>query len=44
MERRTFLTISGAALSALAADWADRSAEALAQAHEGKPTGDDLVA
>ncbi|MGW4983584.1 XRE family transcriptional regulator [Streptomyces mirabilis] len=41
MERRTFLTISGAAL---AADWAGGSADALAQAHDGKPIGEDLVA
>ncbi|MFI5979051.1 XRE family transcriptional regulator [Streptomyces sp. NPDC051452] len=44
MERRTFLTISGAALSALAADWAGGPAGALAQAHDGKPIGEDLVA
>lgn len=44
MERRTFLTISGAALSALAADWAGGPADALAQAHDGKPIGEDLVA
>ncbi|MER6377456.1 XRE family transcriptional regulator, partial [Streptomyces mirabilis] len=44
MERRTFLTISGATLSALAADWAGGPADALAQAHEGRPIGEDLVA
>ncbi|MDT0485305.1 XRE family transcriptional regulator [Streptomyces doebereineriae] len=44
MERRTFLTVSGAALSALAAEWAGGPADALAQAHDGKPVGEDLVA
>ncbi|WP_308039774.1 XRE family transcriptional regulator [Streptomyces sp. PSKA30] len=44
MERRTFLTISGAALSALAADWAGGPATALAQARAGKPISDDFVA
>ncbi|MFF3617270.1 XRE family transcriptional regulator [Streptomyces sp. NPDC002580] len=45
MERRTFLTISGAAVSALAADWATGSPDALAQAaHEGKPVSEDFVA
>ncbi|MER5996299.1 XRE family transcriptional regulator [Streptomyces viridosporus] len=44
MDRRIFFTISGAALSALAADWAAGPARALAQAQEGKPVGEDLVA
>ncbi|ANS62346.1 hypothetical protein SLINC_0122 [Streptomyces lincolnensis] len=44
MERRTFLTISGTALSALAADWAGGPASALAQARDGKPIGEELVA
>src|SRR4051794_33800680 len=45
MERRTFLTISGAAVSALAADWATGSPDALAQtAHDGKPVSEDFVA
>ncbi|MCF1512469.1 XRE family transcriptional regulator [Streptomyces glomeratus] len=43
MERRTFLTISGAALSALAADWAAGPTGALAQARDGKPVSDDLI-
>ncbi|MEU9979319.1 helix-turn-helix transcriptional regulator [Streptomyces sp. NPDC051014] len=44
MERRTFLTISAAALSTLAADWAGGSYAALAQAHDGKPVSGELVA
>ncbi|MFJ9010290.1 XRE family transcriptional regulator [Streptomyces canus] len=44
MERRTFLTISGAALSALATQWAGGPADALAQVHDDKPVGEDLVA
>ncbi|MFM9812869.1 XRE family transcriptional regulator [Streptomyces scabiei] len=44
MDRRTFFTISGAALSALAADWAAGPASALAQARDGKPIGEDFVA
>jgi tetratricopeptide (TPR) repeat protein len=44
MERRTFMTISGAALSALAADWAGGPTTALAQARAGKPIDDELVA
>lgn len=44
MDRRTFFTISGAALSALAADWAIGPAAALAQARDGKPVGEDFVA
>ncbi|MFD9394784.1 XRE family transcriptional regulator [Streptomyces sp. NPDC060000] len=43
MERRTFLTISGAALSALAADWATGPATATAQVHDGKTIGEDFV-
>ncbi|MFG2681327.1 XRE family transcriptional regulator [Streptomyces sp. NPDC048392] len=43
MERRTFFTISGAALSALAADWAAGPVSALAQARDGKPIGEDFV-
>jgi hypothetical protein len=40
MDRRTFLTISGATLSALAADWAAGPTSALAQARDGKPIGE----
>jgi hypothetical protein len=44
MERRTFLTISGATVSALAAHWAvGPPPGAPAVASEGKPIGDDLV-
>ncbi|WP_237276627.1 XRE family transcriptional regulator [Streptomyces caniscabiei] len=43
MERRTFMTISGATLSALAAEWAGGPAIALAQARAGKPISDELV-
>ncbi|WP_326762780.1 XRE family transcriptional regulator [Streptomyces phaeochromogenes] len=43
MDRRTFFTISGATLSALAADWAVGPTSALAQARDGKPIGDDFV-
>ncbi|WP_406368757.1 XRE family transcriptional regulator [Streptomyces sp. NBC_00647] len=43
MERRTFLTIPGAALSALAADWALGPTSALAQARDGKPVDDDFL-
>ncbi|MEU9405784.1 XRE family transcriptional regulator [Streptomyces sp. NPDC048281] len=45
MERRNFLTISGTALSALAADWAGGSHETLAQVRDGKQqVSEDLVA
>jgi hypothetical protein len=44
MDRRAFFTISGAALSRLAADWAVGPSTALARAHGGKPIGDDFVA
>lgn len=44
MDRRTFFTISGVALSALAADWAIGPTSALAQARDGKPIGEDYVA
>ena len=44
MDRRAFFTISGAALSGLAADWAVGPSTALARAHGGKPIGDDFVA
>ena len=44
MDRRDFLTISGAALTALAADWAVGPATVLAQDHEGAPVGEDFVA
>ncbi|MER5201517.1 XRE family transcriptional regulator [Streptomyces sp. NPDC002884] len=44
MERRTFLSISSTALTALASDWAAGSHNTLAQAHDGKPVGEDLVA
>ncbi|WP_327188039.1 XRE family transcriptional regulator [Streptomyces sp. NBC_01334] len=44
MDRRTFFTISGATLSALAADWAAGPTSALAQARDGKPIGEDFVA
>ncbi|MBT2409394.1 XRE family transcriptional regulator [Streptomyces sp. ISL-12] len=43
MQRRTFLTISSAALSALASDWAALPADALAQAHDGQPIGEELL-
>ncbi|MFE4703100.1 XRE family transcriptional regulator [Streptomyces sp. NPDC056738] len=44
MERRTFLTISGAAVTALAADWATGSPDALTRTiNDGKPIGEDLV-
>ncbi|MEU6201381.1 hypothetical protein [Streptomyces sp. NPDC047061] len=43
MERRTFLTITGTALSALAADWAGSSPDVLAQTQDGKPASEDLV-
>ncbi|MFD6286350.1 XRE family transcriptional regulator [Streptomyces sp. NPDC060205] len=43
MDRRTFFTISGATLSALAADWAAGPTSALAQARDGKPIGEDFV-
>jgi transcriptional regulator with XRE-family HTH domain len=44
MERRAFLTVSGAALSSLAADWALGPAAALPQTHDGQPIGEELVA
>lgn len=44
MERRNFLTITGTALSALAADWASGAHDTLAQARDGKSVGEDLVA
>ncbi|MEU9662819.1 XRE family transcriptional regulator [Streptomyces chartreusis] len=44
MDRRDFLTITGAALSAVAADCAASPAAALAQTHGEKPIDDDLVA
>ncbi|MFG2425649.1 XRE family transcriptional regulator [Streptomyces sp. NPDC048448] len=44
MERRTFLTISGSALTVLAAQWADSDAGPLTRARDGKPIGDDFVA
>ncbi|MFD5338058.1 hypothetical protein [Streptomyces hawaiiensis] len=44
MERRDFLTITGTAVSALAAAWASGAHDALAQAHDGKPVSEDLVA
>ncbi|MEU6603017.1 XRE family transcriptional regulator [Streptomyces flaveolus] len=44
MDRRTFFTISGTTLSALAADWAAGPTSALAQARNGKPIGEDFVA
>ncbi|MFC9683288.1 XRE family transcriptional regulator [Streptomyces sp. NPDC056948] len=43
MERRDFLTITGTAVSVLAAAWASGSHPALAQAHDGKPISEDLV-
>lgn len=43
VDRRDFLTISGAALTALAADWAVGPAAALARDHEGTPVGEDFV-
>ncbi|MEU1185768.1 XRE family transcriptional regulator [Streptomyces sp. NPDC005820] len=44
MERRTFMTIPGTALAALAADWAAGPATALARARDGKPIDEDFVA
>ncbi|RRR85965.1 helix-turn-helix transcriptional regulator [Streptomyces sp. RP5T] len=44
MDRRTFFTISGATLSALAADWAAGPTSALAQVRDGQPIGEDFVA
>ncbi|MET9759975.1 XRE family transcriptional regulator [Streptomyces sp. NPDC006372] len=44
MDRRTFFTISGAALSTLAADWAAGPAVELAQSHDGQPVGEEFVA
>ncbi|MEU3092383.1 XRE family transcriptional regulator [Streptomyces massasporeus] len=44
MDRREFLTISSAALTELAADWATGPAAALAQDHDGAPIGEDFVA
>ncbi|MCX4826391.1 XRE family transcriptional regulator [Streptomyces sp. NBC_01142] len=41
--RRTFLAISGTALTALAATWATSDTHALAQAQMGKPVGDEVV-
>ncbi|WP_435220588.1 XRE family transcriptional regulator [Streptomyces sp. Tue6028] len=43
MERRQFLTISGAALSGLAADWAASASGELAHARDGSEVSDDLV-
>jgi hypothetical protein len=43
MDRRTFFTISGATLSALAADWAAGPTSALAQVRDRKPIGEDFV-
>ncbi len=44
MERRTFLTISGASLTALAADWATSTGtHALAGPHHGKPIGEEFI-
>ncbi|WP_160160057.1 XRE family transcriptional regulator (plasmid) [Streptomyces sp. NBC_00080] len=43
MERRTFLTISGAALSALAADRATGPTTTLAPGRDGRPIGEDFV-
>lgn len=44
MDRRTFITVSGGALAALAADWSRAPAATLAAAHNGKPVGEDFVA
>ncbi|MCX4580987.1 XRE family transcriptional regulator [Streptomyces sp. NBC_01571] len=44
MERRTFLTISGSALTVLAAQWADSDASPLTRARDGKLIGDEFVA
>lgn len=43
MERRTFLTISGGARTALAADWALGPTGALARARNGKHVDDDFL-
>ena len=44
MDRRPSFSISGAALSALAADKAAGPATSLAEAHNGKLFGEDFVA
>lgn len=44
MERRIFLSVSGAALTALAASWATGDTRALREAPSGQPVGDELVA
>ncbi|MEU6346272.1 XRE family transcriptional regulator [Streptomyces sp. NPDC046977] len=43
MERRIFLSLSGAALTALAASWATGDTRALVEATSGQPVGDELV-
>ncbi|MFD8079942.1 XRE family transcriptional regulator [Streptomyces sp. NPDC059718] len=43
MDRRIFLTVSGAALTALAATWATGDTRATAETPSGKPVGDELV-
>lgn len=43
MERRDFLTITGTAVSALAAAWAGGAHHALTQAQDGKAVSEDLV-
>ncbi|MFB7293613.1 hypothetical protein [Actinacidiphila glaucinigra] len=43
MDRRIFLSISAAALTALAASWATGETRALTEASSGKPVGDELV-
>ncbi|MFG2793353.1 XRE family transcriptional regulator [Streptomyces sp. NPDC048419] len=43
MDRRTFFTISGGAVSALAADWAVGPAADLTRVHAGTLVGEDLV-
>ncbi|UOB15349.1 hypothetical protein MQE23_42720 [Streptomyces sp. HP-A2021] len=44
MDRRTFFTITGAALSELASDWATGPLAAIAQSHDGQPVGEEFVA
>ncbi|WP_413754806.1 XRE family transcriptional regulator [Streptomyces sp. MMBL 11-3] len=43
MDRRTFFTITGTTLTALAANWATSPTSALAQARDGTAIGEELV-
>ncbi|MFE9679446.1 hypothetical protein ACFYO5_35955 [Streptomyces sp. NPDC006259] len=44
VERRTFITISGAFLTALAATWATAPTAALTQTRDGEPVGEEFIA